>query len=149
MLSHSEKETLKLGKKIARHLHCQDIICLFGDLGSGKTVLTKGIAEGLGINKESVISPTYVLIREHAKGKIPLYHFDLYRLKGPEEIFRLGYEEYLFGFGVAVVEWADRLGNLLPKDCLKIELSVKPCSNRSIKLIAQGERYKELLKKIR
>jgi len=149
MLSHSERETLNLGKKIAKRLNPNDIICLFGDLGSGKTVLTKGIAVGLGIKKGSVTSPTFVLIREHVSGRIPLYHFDLYRLRKPEDIICLGYEEYLYNQGVAVIEWADRLKYLLPKDYLKIELTVKTRSQRSIKVSAKGARYKELLKQIK
>jgi len=149
MLSHSVNETLALGRRLSRYLSAGDIICLFGGLGSGKTVLTKGIAEGLGIQKARVISPTFVLIREHLTGRIPLYHFDLYRLESADEILRLGYEEYLYDDGLAVIEWADRLGCLLPKDYLKVELSVNPGSKRSIKFSASGARYQRLLKKVR
>jgi tRNA threonylcarbamoyladenosine biosynthesis protein TsaE len=134
MLSHSEKETLKSGRSLAKKLKPGDIICLFGDLGAGKTVFTKGIAEGLGIKRGRIISPTFVIIREHSSGRLPLYHFDLYRLNDPEDILRLGYEEYLYNQGVSVIEWADRLKYLLPEKYLKVELTVKSPTKRSIKI---------------
>jgi tRNA threonylcarbamoyladenosine biosynthesis protein TsaE len=148
VISKSVSETLNMGRKIAKSLKRGDIICLFGELGSGKTLLTKGIAEGLGIKTEEVISPSFVLIRQHVKGKLPLYHFDLYRLKDPKDILALGYEEYLFDDAVAVIEWADRLKCFLPKEFLKVELSFKTDSKRRIKFVAFGARFKELLKEI-
>lgn len=148
IISKSANATKNIGRLIAKNLKTSDIVCLFGELGSGKTVLAKGIAKGLNIDEAKVISPTFVLIREHNKGRLPLYHFDLYRLKNPCEISALGYEEYLYGDGVSVIEWADRLRSLLPKDFLKIELLFKPHSQRIIKISAFGKRYKELLRKI-
>jgi len=109
VISKSVKETINIGKSLARKLKKGDIICLFGELGSGKTVLTKGIACGLKIPKEEVISPTFVLIRQYQKGDLPIYHFDLYRLKSPDDIALLGYEEYFYDQGVSVIEWPDRL----------------------------------------
>src|SRR3989338_4308854 len=109
LISKSVNQTKNIGRVIAKHLASADIICLFGELGSGKTMLAKGIARGLKINESKVISPTFVLIREHSKGILPLYHFDLYRLKNECEIVAIGYEEYLYGDGVSVIEWADRL----------------------------------------
>src|SRR3989338_3030772 len=109
IISKSVHDTKSIGKTIAKHLKAADIICLFGELGSGKTMLTKGIAGGLKIKESKVISPTFVLIREHSKGILPFYHFDLYRLKNECEIAAIGYEEYLYGDGVSVIEWADRL----------------------------------------
>ncbi len=148
LISKSVGETLEMGRRIARNLKAGDIICLFGGLGSGKTVLTKGIAEGLGINKKKIVSPSFVLIREHRKARFPLYHFDLYRLARPKDIVALGDEEYLYGDGVTVVEWADRLGRLLPDGCLKIELNVLDDSKRRLRFSAQGGRAKELLRKL-
>jgi tRNA threonylcarbamoyladenosine biosynthesis protein TsaE len=116
-------------------------------LGSGKTVLTKGIAQGLGIKKERIISPSFVLIREY-KAEVPFYHLDLYRLKKPKDILGLGYEEYLYDEGITVIEWADRLKYLIPKEYLKIELSIKSQNQRLLKFIAFGGHYQELLKKI-
>jgi tRNA threonylcarbamoyladenosine biosynthesis protein TsaE len=146
--SQSVKETLSIGKAIAKNLEKGDIICLFGQLGAGKTVLTKGIASGLGIKKEQVISPSFVLIRRHQGAKLPFYHFDLYRLKKTQDILGLGYEEYLYDEGITVIEWADRLGYLLPKEYLRIELYIKADAMRLIEFQAFGRRYKELLKKI-
>lgn len=103
----------------------------------------------MGIKKEEVISPTFVLIREHLKAKIPLYHFDLYRLKQPKDILELGYEEYLYGSGVAVIEWADRLQYLLPEEYLKIELEIAGKRERKIKIHSVGRRYQELYENIR
>ncbi len=148
IISKSFNNTLKLGKRIAGDLKPGDIICLFGELGTGKTVLAKGIAQGLGIKKSRINSPSFVLIRIHTQGRFPLYHFDLYRLKSPEDVLGLGYEEYLYGDGITVIEWADRLKYLLPKEFLKIGLSFKTSSQRSLKLVAFGRRYKELVKKI-
>ena len=138
-------DTLKIGKVIAKNLKKGDIICLFGELGSGKTVLTKGIACGLGIERNGVISPSFVLIRQHSQGRLPLYHFDLYRLKEIKDILSLGYEEYLYDEGITVIEWADRLKQLLPKEYLKVELFIKGKTKRLLKFSAFGRRYKELL----
>jgi tRNA threonylcarbamoyladenosine biosynthesis protein TsaE len=148
IISHSVPETIRTGKIIAKNLKPADIICLFGDLGTGKTTLVKGIAEGLGIKREKAISPTFVLIRQHHQGRLPLYHFDLYRMKSTAGILELGYEEYFYDAGVTVIEWADRLKYLLPKEFLKIELSIQKNAQRLLKFTAKGMRYKELLGKI-
>jgi len=148
VISKSVNETIKIGKIIAKNLKSGDIICLFGELGTGKTTLVKGIAWGLRIKKEKVVSPTFVLIREHHRGTLPLYHFDLYRLKSTASILELGYEEYFYDEGVTVIEWADRLKYLLPQEFLKIQLSIRKDAQRLLKLTAKGSRYKELLRKI-
>lgn len=145
IITESVNQTLKIGRKIAKNLQKGDIICLFGELGSGKTVLTKGIAQGLGIKRSSVISPSFVLIREYDGAKLPLYHFDLYRLKSPKDILALGYEEYIYDDAVAIIEWADRLGYLLPKEYLKVELFIKANSGRIFKFSGIGKRYKKLV----
>lgn len=148
VISHSFQETLKIGRAIARYLKPQDIICLNGELGSGKTVLAKGIASGLKIKAFDVTSSSFVIIRQHLQGKLPFYHFDLYRLKGSQDISALGYEEYFYGSGVSVIEWPKKLGCLMPKECLTIELSYQGELKRKLRFYAQGERYKELLKNI-
>lgn len=148
IISRSINETINTGKKIAKNLRKGDIICLFGELGSGKTVLTRGIALGLGIKRNIVISPSFVLIRQYACAKAPLYHFDLYRLKAGGDILALGYEEYLYGEGITVIEWADRLKYLLPEEYLKIKLSIKTNTERLLEITAFGRHYKELLGKI-
>jgi len=139
---------LNIGAKLAKNLRKGDIICLLGQLGSGKTVLTKGIAQGLGIAPGKIVSPSFVLMRQYNRSRLPLYHFDLYRLKLAKDIASLGYEEYFYDEGVSVVEWADRLGCLLPKEYLRIELAIKSDSQRVFKLQAFGSRYKELLERI-
>lgn len=149
LLSNSVQDTLYIGKAIAGNIKAGDIICLFGDLGSGKTVLTKGIAQGLKVNKKKVVSPSFVVLREYLNAKdFSLFHFDFYRLKNPKDILDLGYEEYLFGAGLTVIEWADRLKYLKPKEFLSIHLSVKGTLKRQFVFTAYGERYKELLRKI-
>lgn len=148
IVSNGVNDTLNIGKVIARSLKKGDIICLFGELGAGKTVLTKGIACGLGIKGSSIISPSFVLIREYGCVKLPLCHFDLYRLKSPKDIIALGYEEYIYDNAVTVIEWAERLGYLLPKEYLKVELFIKSNSERLFKLSGIGRHYKELLQKI-
>ena len=149
LISRSVQDTLNIGKRISGHLKPADIICLFGELGSGKTVLAKGIAGGLGIKKEKIISPTFVLIRQYPRAKIPLYHFDLYRVKTAKDILGLGYEEYFYGAGITVIEWADRLMRLMPAGHLKIKLSVKKKNQRLLEFVASGARYKKILENLR
>jgi len=146
-ITKSEAQTRKLGRNLGKNLSCGDILALMGELGSGKTVLVKGIAQGLGISSRWVNSPSFVLIREYP-AKINLYHFDLYRLDSLEEIEALGWEEYL-NKGVLVIEWADKLKGILPKEYLLIELEILSEKERRIRLIPKGKRYKELLKKLR
>ncbi len=148
IISRSVNQTLNIGRKISARLGAGDIVCLFGELGSGKTVLSKGIAWGLGINRSSIVSPSFVLIRQYYRSRVPLYHFDLYRLKALKDIAFLGYEEYLYGEGISVVEWADRLGKIMPKEYLGVELAVKGKTQRVIGLKARGRHYQALLDKI-
>ena len=117
----NEKETEKIGEQIGRRATPGTVIALIGDLGTGKTTLTKSIARGLGIT-ETVTSPTFNIIREYKNGRIPLYHFDVYRIADPEEMYELGYEEYFYGDGVCVVEWADIIEELLPEDAVVIRI---------------------------
>ncbi len=146
-LSRSVSQTLKIGKLIAHKLCGGEIILLSGSLGAGKTVLAKGIAQGLGIGKDKVISPSFVLLRIH-RGRHSLYHFDFYRLKTPQDILSLGFEEYFYSDGITIIEWPERLKFLLPKEFLKIKLSTKEKNQRCLKFIAKGFRYKRLLGKI-
>ena len=148
IVSESVADTLRLGKKIAGSLEKGDIVCLFGQLGSGKTVFTKGIARGLGIKKNAVISPSFVLMRQYTGAKKKLHHLDLYRLKTTRDILGLGYEDYICDDAVAVIEWAERLGYLLPKEYLKVELFIRQDSQRLISISGVGGRYKKLLSRV-
>lgn len=143
----SEEQTRAVGRTLAEHLKAGDILCLIGDLGAGKTTMVKGIAQGLRYNPDKVLSPTFVLMNIY-EGRLPLYHFDLYRLETDVEMNLIGLEEFLYGDGVALVEWADRLGSLTPKEYLEISLSHQDDSRRRIRLKAVGPRYKEILKKL-
>ncbi|MDO8663039.1 MAG: tRNA (adenosine(37)-N6)-threonylcarbamoyltransferase complex ATPase subunit type 1 TsaE [Candidatus Omnitrophota bacterium] len=149
IISKSVKETLNLGSSLARQLKPGDIICLKGNLGSGKTTLTKGIAIGLGIDKAKVTSSSFILIRQHPEGSIPLFHFDLYRLKSSGEIAALGFEEYLYDDGVSVIEWAEKLECLMPQEHLTVKLAYYPGNKRVFEFLAQGARYKNLLRSLR
>lgn len=120
LLTINENQTLSLGAKIAGLLRAGDVVAFFGDLGSGKTCLIQGICKGLGV-KEQVTSPTFTLINEYING-LPVYHFDFYRINSEAEIFGLGYEEYFYGNGLCLIEWADRVSSFLPGNRIEIHL---------------------------
>jgi len=144
----SFRQTLKLGRDLSSLLKPGDILCLFGPLGAGKTVLAKGVALGLGVPAHKVNSPAFVLIREY-KGKIPLYHMDLYRLNNYLDIFSIGYEEYLYAEGITVIEWAQRLGYLLPKNYLRVDFKIVDKNVRRLKFSAEGDNYTFVLNKLK
>ena len=118
----NEKETERFGKELGAQAKASDVIALIGDLGTGKTTLTKYIAAGLGV-KETITSPTFTIIKEYRSGRLPLFHFDVYRIADPDEMYELGYEEYFFGDGVCVIEWADLIEELIPEDAMTIRIS--------------------------
>ncbi|NBB87077.1 MAG: tRNA (adenosine(37)-N6)-threonylcarbamoyltransferase complex ATPase subunit type 1 TsaE [Bacteroidetes bacterium] len=128
----SEAETRALGHRLAATLAPGAVVALHGDLGTGKTQLAKGVAAGLGVDPAAVSSPTFTLIHEYA-GSVPVYHMDGYRTTRPEEFLALGIEEYLYGDGVCLIEWPERLGNLLPPDTLHLELTHKGGNARRIR----------------
>jgi len=117
----NEQETQDFGLKLAENAKPGTVIALIGDLGTGKTTLTKSIAKGLGID-DVITSPTFNIVREYDTGRLPLYHFDVYRIGDIEEMYELGYEEYFYGNGVCVVEWADLIEELLPEDAQIIRI---------------------------
>lgn len=132
VISNSREETIEIGAKLAKKLKTGDLVALIGDLGSGKTVLTKGIAKGLGVKDVRYVnSPSFVIIKEY-KGKTPLYHFDLYRLDKAGMLDSLSYDEYFYGNGVTVVEWADRIRGLLPARYWEVKLKVAGENKRKI-----------------
>ena len=146
ILSRHPDETQKWGARVAKHFSGGEIVCLWGDLGTGKTTLVKGIAQGLKIDPVKVNSPTFVLMNAY-QGRLPLFHFDLYRLDEPGEILRLDYEEYFYDGGVTLVEWAPKLGSLCPPEYLRVELVHKGEHKRLLKISAVGERYEGVVKK--
>lgn len=143
-LSTDTKDTILFAKKLANLLQPKDVIALEGDLGAGKTTFTKGLAEGLGIDK-NINSPTFTIIKEY-EGKIPLYHMDVYRLEDTEE--DLGFDEYFYGDGVTVVEWAHFIEDQLPVERLTIELKLGDGNERIIQLIPSGDRYEHVCKEL-
>ena len=120
----SPEETQALGEKLGKTLKRGDVIALVGDLGTGKTCLTQGIARGVGIaSGEIVNSPSYILINEY-NGAMPIYHIDLYRLENSEEIAELGLSEYMEGDGICIIEWAERIAETLPDTCIEIHITL-------------------------
>lgn len=131
----NEDDTRALGLRIADALESGDVVALIGDLGTGKTALTKYIAEGLGITEE-INSPTFTIVKEYRSGRLPLYHFDVYRLGSGDELLDIGAEEMLDGDGACVIEWADIVADVLPSDALAIRLDYGD---------SEGERIAEIL----
>ena len=111
--SYSPEETLELGKKIGREVQFGQVYTLIGDLGVGKTVFTQGIAEGLGI-REPICSPTFTIVQVYEEGRMPFYHFDVYRIGDIEEMEEIGYEDYFYGKGFTMIEWANLIEEILP-----------------------------------
>ena len=146
--SHSPEQTQLLGSYLGEIAQKADIFLLVGELGTGKTCLVQGIARGLNI-REYAISPSFVILREY-HGRLPLYHIDFYRLNNIEEITALGLEEYFYGDGVCVVEWADNGLQVIPRDNLLITIHYIPASQtgRLIGLKPQGEHYYELVRQL-
>jgi tRNA threonylcarbamoyladenosine biosynthesis protein TsaE len=144
-VSRSTEDTERLGKEFGQLLNAGDVVCLYGELGTGKTVLSKGLATGLGVaGRETVRSPSFVLIH-HYRGRIPVYHADLYRLSGPTDIADIGLRELLGGDGAAIIEWADKLESALPSERLDISLEHQNEATRLITIQAQGARYRRLV----
>ena len=147
--SQSPEQTQLLGRYLGELAQKTDVFLLVGELGTGKTCLVQGIAHGLAI-KEYAFSPTFVILREY-HGRLPLYHIDFYRLDHVEEIADLGLEEYYYGDGVCVVEWAEKGLQVVPRDNLLITLHYIPAyhTGRSICLKPQGKRYYELIEQLK
>lgn len=138
------EQTIRIGHLIGTRLGPGDVICLYGDLGSGKTSLTFGIATGLEVVEQYITSPTFTLVNEY-RGRTEFYHIDLYRLKSPSELEGIGFDEYVNSRGVTVIEWADRAENELPDERLSIYLSYVSDTSRELGFLAEGERYEKLL----
>jgi len=147
--SHNPEQTQLLGSHLGKLAQRGDIFLLVGDLGTGKTCLVQGIAYGLGV-KEHAFSPSFVIVREY-HGRLPLFHVDFYRLEHIEEIASLGLEEYLYGNGVCVIEWAERGISVLPHNNLLIRISYVPNyeMQRTIVLKPEGQQYLNLVQQLK
>ncbi len=160
IISHSSAQTQRLGARLGELLQGGELILLDGQLGTGKTTFTQGLAQGLGIT-EVVNSPTFTLLKEYPGQPRPvpegrpngpqrvglsLYHFDLYRLDNPEEILDLGFEDYFYGTGVCVVEWADKADAFWPNEHLRIRMKMMSETKRGLLFTATSVRYGELLR---
>jgi tRNA threonylcarbamoyladenosine biosynthesis protein TsaE len=147
-ISKNRAETIKFGRKLGRLLKKGDVVALCGQLGSGKTVLVKGMASGLGVKEANCVnSPTFVILKEY-KGRIPLYHFDVYRLNNICEFSTVGYGEYFYGNGVSVIEWADKVKEILPKEHLLINIDITGKNERKFVMKAHGKQYMKVLENL-
>ncbi|HVW03163.1 MAG TPA: tRNA (adenosine(37)-N6)-threonylcarbamoyltransferase complex ATPase subunit type 1 TsaE [Planctomycetaceae bacterium] len=146
--SASEANTFVLGERLGAALEPGSVVALVGELGAGKTRLVQGIAAGLGVQHRWVNSPTFALIQEYA-GRLHVYHFDTYRLRSVTEFLELGAEEYLSGDGVCLIEWADRVTEVLPVDVLRVQIEVVGESERMFQFTATGPRAAGVLDKLR
>ncbi len=117
--THSEQETYELGRRLGEQASAGDVFTLEGDLGVGKTIFTKGFAKGLKI-EEPISSPTFTIVQVYESGRLPFYHFDVYRIGDVEEMEEIGFEDYVYGDGVSMIEWANLIEEILPKDCKNI-----------------------------
>ncbi|SHE66924.1 tRNA (adenosine(37)-N6)-threonylcarbamoyltransferase complex ATPase subunit type 1 TsaE [Clostridium fallax] len=143
------EKTFQLGEKIGSLCKAGDIFCLTGDLGTGKTHITKGIAKGLNIT-DHITSPTFNIVNEYHDGRLTLYHFDVYRVNDPDEIYAIGFDEYIFSDGVSVIEWANYIESLIPEEYVHISIEKMPDLGdnfRKIKVKYFGKRY-DYLKEI-
>lgn len=131
--SHSAAETEEIGRQFARDLHAGSVLALQGDLGAGKTHFTKGLVAGLG-SAAAATSPTFTILHEYSGGALPVYHFDFFRLENEQTAARLALDDYFFGEGVSVVEWADRFPRLIPEEARWITFEMKSENERTIRV---------------
>ncbi len=149
IISRGERHTIGIGMALGRMLQPGSVVALMGELGSGKTRFTQGIAAGLGVSSsDHVCSPSFALIHEYA-GRIPLYHMDFYRLSVGGWDPELGIEEYMWGQGACVIEWADRVASILPDDRLDVGLAIRGARTREIRFRAGGERHGVILEQLK
>ena len=146
IITKSPEETKNLGKKVGKLAKLGDLLAFYGELGAGKTCFIQGISRGLKV-KDYVTSPTFTIINEY-QGKIPIFHFDLFRLNNAEEILELSYQEYFYGEGLTVIEWAEKIEQFLPKEHLKIDIKFKDRYQRTISFIPQGDRFNNFLEEL-
>ncbi len=147
IISDDEEKTYALGYRLGTLLGSGDVVCLTGELGAGKTTFTKAIAKGLEVEEE-VTSPTFTLIHEYI-GRLPLYHFDVYRIQDVEEMEDLGYEEYFYGQGICIIEWASKIRELLPREYLWIHIKKAETENiRIIEMTATTAHFDRIIEEL-
>jgi len=141
LISQSPSETMQIGELLGEHLAGGDCVALTGELGSGKTCLTQGIAHGLGVSEAfAVTSPTFTILNEYPGGRTALYHMDAYRLDGTPDLFEMGYDEYLADSGVMVIEWAERVADAVPDGAIRIEMTYLDENRRRIAISGRPDR---------
>ncbi len=148
VITSSPEQTWRTGELLGARLGAGDMVCLYGDLGAGKTSFTYGIALGLEVREQYITSPTFTFVNEY-RGRVPFYHIDLYRLKDPGELENIGFEDYIDSDGATVIEWAERAEEELPPERLSVYLSYVNETSREIGFLAEGERYERLLEDLR
>ncbi len=148
IITSSTDQTEELGRIVGSLLEPGDLICLYGDLGAGKTHFSYGIAQGLDVLEQYITSPTFTFVNEY-KGRIPFYHIDLYRLNDPAELEGIGFDEYVDSDGATVIEWAERAEDELPREMLNVYLSHVSDTSREIGFYAEGSRYEKLLEDVK
>jgi tRNA threonylcarbamoyladenosine biosynthesis protein TsaE len=148
--SNSPAATLALGKKIGEHLPTGSVIALIGELGCGKTLLTRGITAGLGVPSRQVNSPTFVLVNEY-RGRLPVFHMDLYRLEGIDDGIEIGVADYFAraAEGAMIIEWAEKVIAVLPKDILRVEIDIISERKRRIVIYSSAKKYSDLFKELK
>ena len=142
IIAESVEETITIGKKLGALVNSGDIVCLTGDLGTGKTHFVKGFAKGLNI-EEYITSPTFTIVNEY-QGRLKLYHFDVYRVDDPDEIYAIGFDEYIFSSAVSIIEWSNLIQELIPEESIRINIVKVPEKGdnyREIEISYKGERY--------
>lgn len=148
LVSHSSLHTERLGERFAAHALAGDVIALWGELGAGKTVFARGVAIGLGIDEDAVTSPTFIILREHFGGRLPLFHLDLYRLV-QSQLGSTGWEDALESGGVTVIEWPDRAGDELPADRVDVRIEHVAETKRRVSVQPTGPRSRRLVDALR
>ena len=148
IITSGPEQTEQLGEALGSLLEAGDLVCLYGDLGSGKTHFSFGIAMGLEVREQYITSPTFTLVNVY-QGRMPFYHIDLYRLKDPSELDNVGLDEYVDSDGATVIEWAERAEDELPEERLSVYFTHLDERSREIGFLAEGERYGKLLDEFR
>jgi tRNA threonylcarbamoyladenosine biosynthesis protein TsaE len=147
IISNCELATKKIAVRLSEYLQPGDCLALVGDLGAGKTIFVKGLSQGFGYNCNKVTSSSFVLLQVYETKKVKLYHLDLYRLKSIDDLYHLGYEEFIFGDNITVIEWPQLAFKLLGKDYLEIKFKIVGQTKRELTFCPHGARFRKIIKK--